>query len=106
MMRHSPSKVLNNAANFVVVANEEKFQCVRVPAEQQAQFQSGPAFKNVFSQPPDGDSGMRVGPAKTTGNGLKRCFDAGKIRLAQFFERRAKARAEQDDGFRHASIFP
>lgn len=89
-----------------MVADEEKFQNVRILAKQQTQLQPSPAFENGFSQPSDGDSGVRVGITETIGNDLKSCFDTGKIRIAQFFEPRAKACAEQDGEFRHASIFP
>ena len=47
-----------------------------------------------------------MGTAKTIGNDLKRRFHAGEIHIAQIFERGTEARAEQDGGFRHASIFP
>lgn len=97
-------EVLNQAANFVVVADEEEFQHTCVLAKQQAQFQSGAAFKDVLSQLSDGDSGMCVGTAKAIGNDLKCRLDAGKIRIAQVFERGPEARAEQDRGFRHVSI--
>ena len=99
-------EVLNNAANFVVIAEKEEFQRTRVLAKQQAQLQSGPAFKNIFSQSSDGHSGVRVGTAKTFGNELRRRFHAGEIRITQICERLTKARAEQNDGSRHASIFP
>ena len=86
-------KVLNHAANVVVVAGKEKFQGVSILPEQQAHFQSGAALKNVFPQPPDGNPAVRVRMAEAAGNRLKRRLDAGEIRIAQMLERGVKARA-------------
>jgi hypothetical protein len=97
---------LDQTSNLIVIADEEKFQNVRILAKQQAQLQSGPAFEDVLSQLPDGNSGVRVGIAETIRNNLKSSFNAGKIRIAQVFERLAEARAEQNSRLRHASVFP
>ena len=80
----------------------KKFQHARVLAEQQAQFQSCAALKNVFPQPPDGNSTVRVRMAETVGNHLKCRFDAREIRVAQVFERGLKARGQENGGFSHA----
>jgi hypothetical protein len=87
------SKVLDEAADFVVVADEEKFQRAGVFAEEQAGFQAGATFKNIFSQPPDGDAGVRVRMAEAVGDGLERGFNAGEIRVAQIFQQREESRA-------------
>jgi hypothetical protein len=42
------SKVLNDAARFIVAAGEEKFQGSRVLPEQQAHLQTGAALENIF----------------------------------------------------------
>ena len=86
-------KVLNCAANVVVVAGKEKFQGVSILPEQQAHFQSRATFKNIFPQPPDGNPAVRVRMAEAAGNRLKRGLDAGEIRIAQMLERGVKARA-------------
>ena len=79
--------------NVVVIAGKEKLQGVSILPEQQAHFQSGAAFKNIFPQPPDGNPAVRVRMAEAAGNRLKRGLDAGEIRIAQMLERRVKARA-------------
>jgi hypothetical protein len=84
---------LNHATNIIVVAGKEKFQSFPVLPEQQAHFQAGAALENVFPQPPDGYSAVRVRMAKAAGNHLKRGFDAGEIGIAQMLERNVKARA-------------
>ena len=96
------SKVLNDAAHFIVVAGKEKFQGARVVPEQQAHLQPGAALKNIFPQPPDGNAAVSVRMAETIGNCLKRRFNTREIRLAQIFERGLKARGQDDDGFSHA----
>jgi hypothetical protein len=86
-------KVLNHAANVIVVAGKEKFQGFSVLPEQQAHFQSGAALENVFPQPPDGNSTVSMRMAEVVGNHLKRGLDAGEIRIAQILERGVKTRA-------------
>ena len=76
-----------------MVAGKEKFQGVFILPEQEAHFQSGAAFKNIFPQPPDGNPAVRVRMAEAAGNRLQRSLDAGEIRIAQMLERRLKARA-------------
>ena len=76
-----------------MVAGKEKFQGVSILPEQQAHFQSGAAFKNIFPQPPDGNPAVRVRMAKAAGNRLKRSLHAGEIRIAQMLERGVKTRA-------------
>jgi hypothetical protein len=63
-------KVLNQSANVIVVAGKEKFQSVSILPEQQTHFQSGAALENIFPQPPDGNSAMRVRMAEAVGNRL------------------------------------
>jgi hypothetical protein len=84
---------LNHAANVIVVAGKEKFQDFPVLPEQQTHFQSGAALENVFPQPPDGNSAVRMRMAETIGNHLQRGLDAGEIRITQMLERGVKARA-------------
>ena len=74
--RGGASNVLNQTTDLVVIADEEKFQHVIVLTKQEAQLQSGAAFKIIFSQSPDGDSTVCVGPAETIGNDLERGFHA------------------------------
>ena len=88
----SLQKVLNYAANVIVVADKEKFQSSPVLPEQQAHFQSGAALEDVFPQPPDGNSAVRVRMAEAVGNHLQRGLDSGEIRIAQMLERGVKAR--------------
>jgi hypothetical protein len=96
------SKVLNDAAHFIVVAGKEKFQGSRVVPEQQAHFQPGAALENIFPQSPDGNAAVSVRMAETIRNCLKRRFNAREIRLAQIFERGVKARGQDNGGFSHA----
>ncbi len=95
------SKVLNDAAHFIVIACEEKFQGSRGLPEQQAHLQPGAALENVFPQPPDGNAAVSMRVAETVGNYLKRRFNAREIRLAQIFERGVKARGQDNGGFSH-----
>ena len=96
------SKVLNDAAHFIVVAGKEKFQGSGVVPEQQAHLQPGAALENVFPQSPDRNAAVGVRMAETVGNRLKRRFNAREIRLAQIFERGLKARGQDNGGFSHA----
>ena len=96
------SKVLNDAAHFIVVAGKEKFQGSRVVPKQQAHLQPGAALENIFPQSPDGNPAVSVRMAETIGNRLKRRFNAREIRLAQTFERGLKARGQDNGGFSHA----
>jgi len=86
-------KALNRPANVIVIAGKKEFQGSPVLPEQQAQFQPGTALKNVFPQPPDGNSAVRVRMAEAVGDHLKSCFNAGEILFAQMLERGVKARA-------------
>jgi hypothetical protein len=86
-------KVLNHPANIIVIAGKEKLQNFPILPEQQAQFQPGAALENVFSQPPDGNSAVRVRMAEAVGNHLKHGLDAGEVRFVQMLERGVKARA-------------
>jgi hypothetical protein len=95
------SKVLNDAAHFIVVADKEKFQGSCVVPKQQAHLQPGAALENIFPQPPDGNATVSVRMAETIGNCLKRRFNAREIRLAQTFERGLKARGQDNGGFSH-----
>lgn len=97
-----PSKVLNDAAHFIVVAGKEKFQGSRVVPKQQAHLQPGAALENIFPQPPDGNPAVSVRMAETIGNCLKRRFNAREIRIAQTFERGLKARGQDNGGSSHA----
>ena len=99
-------ELMNNAADFGVIARKEEFQRVCILAEQEAQLQPDPTFKNVLFQPSDRNPGVNVRLAETFGNGLKRRFNTSQVRVAQISERRTETRAEQNDEFRHASVFP
>jgi len=96
------SKVLNDAARFIVAANKGKFQSSRVVPKQQTYLQPGAALEDVFPQSPDGNAAVSVRMAETIGNRLKRRFNAREIRLAQTFERGLKARGQDNGGFSHA----
>ena len=96
------SKVLNDAAHFIVAAGEEKFQSARVVPEQQAHLQPGPAFENIFPQAPDGNPAVSVRMAETIRDRLKRRFNPREIRPAQTFERGLKTRGQEYGGFSHA----
>jgi hypothetical protein len=78
---HARLKVMNHAPYIVVVADKEKLQRFPVLPEQQTDFQSGAALENILSQPPDGNSAVRVRTAEAVGNHLQRGIDAGKIRI-------------------------
>ena len=84
---------MNHTANVIVAAGKEKFQHFPILPEQQAHFQSGAALENVFPQPPDGNSAVRMRMAEAIWNHLERGLDAGEIRITQMLERRVKARA-------------
>ena len=102
---HVNLKALNHPANIIVIAGKKEFQIFPVLPEQQAQFQPGAALENVFPKPPDGNSAVRVRMAEAVGNYLKSGLDAGEIRFTHMLERGVKARAKQDGGSRHASVF-
>jgi hypothetical protein len=59
------SKVLNDAAHFIVAAGKEKFQGSRVVPKQQAHFQPGAALEDVFPQPPVGNAAVSVFVSRT-----------------------------------------
>ena len=88
-----------------MVADEEDLQIAGLGAEQQADFQPGPALEDILLQPPDGDPGVKVRPAKTVGQDSQRLLRAGHIRVAQVLERGEKSRTEQDGRFSHAAAF-
>ena len=88
-------KTSNQAANLVMVPGEENLQCPRLYPENKPYLQPGTAFKNVFSQTADGDSGMRVGPAKAIRQHRERVFHTGNLVVGEIFETSLKTRAEQ-----------
>jgi hypothetical protein len=95
-------QILNDPADFIVIAGEEEFQSLTVLAEKQAQAQTGPALKDVLAQPADGNSRMGVGTPETIRNHIQRGLDPRKIRVVQVFQRGAETGRKQDGGFSHA----
>ena len=95
----------DEAPYLVMTAYEENFQSLGVGTEQESNFQTRPAFKDIFPQPPNGDSGMKVRLAEAVGQDSQRLLHPGHIRVAQVLERGEKARAEQNGGFSHVSVF-
>ncbi len=99
------SKVTDNTAHLAVVAHKEDIQGQRASAEQQPDFQSRPAFKDIVSQPPDGDSGMKVWLPKTVGKHTQRLLHLRHVRLAQIVEGGEETRTEDDGGSSHGLAF-
>jgi len=99
------SKVAHDPPHLFVVTHEENLQSLRMGAEQEADLQARAAFKNVLSQPPDGDSGMEVRLAEAVGQDSQSLLHTDYIRQAQVLDRGQKAWAEQDGGFSHVSVF-
>jgi hypothetical protein len=76
-----------------------------IDAEQEANSQTRAAFKNVLPQPSDGDSGMEVRLAKAFGQDSQCLFRPFQVLRGKVLERGQKARAEQDGGLSHVSVF-
>lgn len=87
------SKVLDDTAHFIVVANKEKLQRTRVFAKEQTHFQSCSAFKNIFPQSPDGNAAVSVRTTKAIRDDQQRGFHPVNIRTAQMLERGVETRA-------------
>jgi hypothetical protein len=88
-----------------MIAHEKDFQCLRVGAEEKADFQTRTAFKYILSQSPDGDSRMEVRLAEAVGQNSQCLFRPAHVCVAQFLEFGQKARAEQNGRFSHVSVF-
>ena len=88
-----------------MAAHEENFQSLRVCAEKEANFQARPAFKDIPSQPANGNSSMEVRLAKAVGQHSQRIFHPGHVHIAQVLERGEKARTKQQGEFTHVSAF-
>jgi hypothetical protein len=98
------SKIANKFPHLVMIADEENFQGLPAGAEQQPDLQSGPAFEHIISQPPDGNSRVKMRLAETIRERAQHLLDPGRIPAAKAVKRGEEARTEQDGGFSHASI--
>ena len=72
----------NNPPHVIMTTNEENFLRLRVGAEQEANFQSRPAFKYALPQLTDGNSAVEMRLAEAVGQDLQRLFHTSHVRVA------------------------